>query len=219
MKGKSENAKGENIRLLSAIKFGFLNTKSFGFLKGRRKNAKDTEFLFFVFCVLAFALCFPAATQAQPEEADVAPPPIKSISKEEKQQLDAEPNIKKFTQVALTLMETRLKNAETLTGENNYREALNTLGGFQILLENTLGFLSRNNIESDKVQNNLKKLEMSLREQTARLEVMRRAMPSKYAFYVHRLIRVVRDARSKAVEPLFSDTVVPQRQLQSPTKP
>lgn len=212
MKGKRQNAKGENILPpLEVIKPRL-------FFNGKMKNAKGSRFLFFAFCVLTLACSLPAAAQAQPEETDVAPPPIKSISKEEKQQLDAEPNIKKFTQIALTLMEVRLKNAETLTNENNYREALNTLGGFQILLENTLGYLSKNNMESDKVQNNLKKLEMSLREQTSRLEVMRRAMPSKYAFYVQKLIRVVRDARSKAVEPLFSDTVVPQAQQQPQTQ-
>jgi hypothetical protein len=54
-----------------------------------------------------------------------------------------------------------------------------------------------------------------LREQTGRLEVMRRAMPSRYAFYVQKLIRFVRDARTKAIEPLFGETVMPQPQ----TKP
>jgi hypothetical protein len=214
MKGKRQSATGENVRL-PAIKFGFLNNIRFRFINnGKSKNANGTEFLFFASCLFTLAFCFPATALAQPEEADVAPPPMKLISKEEKQQLEAEPNVKKYTQLALELMETRLKNAETLTTENNYREALNTLGGFQILLENTLGFLSRNNIESDKVQTNLKKLEISLREKTSRLEIMRRAMPSRYAFYVQKLIRIVRDARSKAVEPLFSDTVVPQPQLQ-----
>jgi hypothetical protein len=42
---------------------------------------------------------------------------------------------------------------------------------------------------------------------------MRRAMPSRYGFYVQKLIRIVRDARTKAIEPLFDDTVLPQSQL------
>lgn len=203
MKGESEKLKGENALLLWVINRRCLN--------GKLKNANGIQFLFFALCLFAFTFCFSARTaQAQPaEDPDVAPPPLKAISKEEKQQLDSEQNIKKYTQLALSLMETRLKTAETQTNESNYREALNTLGGFQILLENTLGFLSKNNPENDKVQNNLKRLELSLREQASRLEIMRRAMPSRYAFHVLKLIRVVRDARSKAVEPLFSDTVVP----------
>jgi hypothetical protein len=201
MKGKRQKVKGESLGV-QLVKFGFS--------KGKLKCANGNQFLFFAFCLFTFAFCFPSIASAQPEEPEVAPPPIRSISKEEKQQLEAESNVKKYTQLALSLMETRLKNAETLTTETNYREALNTLGGFQILLENTLGFLSRNNVENDKVQENLKKLELTLRGQTSRLEVVRRAMPSRYAFYVQKLIRIVRDARTKAIEPLFGETVVPQ---------
>jgi hypothetical protein len=192
-----------------------LRITRFGFLKGKLKCADGNQFLFFAFCLFTFAFCFPSIAAAQSDEPDVAPPPIRSISKEEKQQLEAQPDVKKHTLLALNLMETRLKNAETLTTETNYREALNTLGGFQILLENTLGFLSRNNVENDKVQSNLKKLELTLREQTSRLEVIRRAMPSRFAFYVQKLIRIVRDARTKAIEPLFGETVIPEPQ----TKP
>lgn len=202
MKDESEKSKVENI-WLRVIKSRTLN--------GKFENANGIQFLFFAFCLFAFAFCFSATPAlAQPaEEIETAPPPLKSISKEEKLQLESEPNIKKYTQLALNLMEMRLKAAETQTNENNYREALDTLGGFQTLLENTLGFLSRNDVESDKVQNNLKRFELSLREKTSRLEVMRRAMPSRYAFHVQKLIRIVRDARSRAVEPLFGETVVP----------
>lgn len=206
MKGKGQESNVKSIRR-RIVKYGFP--------EGKLKTANGNQFLFFAFCLFVFAFCFPASASAQPEDVDIAPPPVKVISKEEKQQLEAEANVKKFTQIALGLMEARLKTAESQTTENNYRDALNTLGGFEILLENTLGFLSKNNTENDKVQNNLKKLELTLREQTGRLEVMRRAMPSKYAFYVQKLIKIVRAARTKAVEPLFSNTVVPQPQ----TKP
>ncbi|HEX9960831.1 MAG TPA: hypothetical protein VGB00_07860 [Pyrinomonadaceae bacterium] len=199
MNAKRQNAKGESRRLRIT------------FSNGESKTVNGTQFLFLAFCLLTFAFCFPASALAQPEEIEIAPPPLKSLSKEEKQQLDAEQNVKKYTQLALSLMEARLKTAETLLNENNYREALNTLGGFQILLESTLTFLSRNNSESDKVQYNFKRFELTLRGQTPRLEVMRRAMPSRYAYHVQKLIRVVRDARTKAIEPLFDDTVVPQK--------
>jgi len=202
MRGKRQKAKGKIFQLW-LTKFRFLN--------GKRQTAGDAHFLFFAVLLFTFAFCFPSTALAQPEELDVAPPPLKSISKEEKMQLENEQNVKRYTQLALNLMEMRLKNAETLTTENNYREALNTLGGFQILLENTLVFLSRNDKESDRVQNNFKKLELTLRGQTLRLEVMRRAMPPRYAYYVQKLIKVVRDARTKAVEPLFDDTVVPEK--------
>jgi hypothetical protein len=203
MNGKGQKAKDESLRLLM-MKFQFLN--------GNRQPAIGIHFLFIAFCLFTFTFCFPATAFAQPEEElEIAPPPIKAISKEESQQLESEPNVKKHTQLALSLMEARLKTAETQTTESNYPEALKTLGGFQILLEKTLGFLSKNDKENDKVQNNFKRLELSLRAQVSRLEILRRAMPSRFAYYVQKLIKAVRDARSKAVEPLFGDSVVPER--------
>jgi hypothetical protein len=203
MKGKSKKAEGEILQLWM-MKVWFFD--------GNRQSTIGNRFLVFAFCLFTFAFCFPLTAWAQPEdELEIAPPPIKAISKEESQQLEAEPNVKKHTQLALNLMEARLKTAETQTTENNYPEALKTLGGFQILLEKTLGFLSKNDTESDKVQNNFKRLELSLRGQVARLEILRRAMPSRFAYYVQKLIKTVRDARSKAVEPLFGDSVVPER--------
>jgi hypothetical protein len=203
MKGTRHKAQGKIFQFWT-MKLRFLN--------GEPETANGMRFLFFAFCLFTFAFFFPAAAFAQPEdELEIAPPPVKTISKMENQQLEAEPNVKKHTQLALNLMEARLKSAESLTTENNYREALNTLGGFQILLEKTLGFLSKNDTESDKVQNNFKRLELSLRGHVSRLEILRRAMPSKFAYYVQKLIKVVREARAKAVEPLFDDTVVPER--------
>jgi hypothetical protein len=106
-------------------------------------------------------------------------------------------------------MEARLKSAETLTAESNYSETLDALAGFHALLENTLGFLLKNDVANGKVQSNFKRFELALRAQTPRLELIRRELPSNYGYHVQKLIRAVRDARSKAVEPLFSDTVVP----------
>lgn len=203
MKDQRHKAQGKMFRF-GIVKFSFIVRKS--------QKAKGAHISPFAFLLFTFLFCFPALVFAQPEgEIEVAPPPVKFISKEEKLQLEGESNVKKHLQLALNLMEARLKNAETLTTENNYREALNTLGGFQILLENTLSFLSRNDTENDKVQNNLKRLELALREQTPRLEVMRRAMPSSYAYYVQKLIKTVREARTKAIEPLFGDSVVPEK--------
>ena len=42
--------------------------------------------------------------------------------------------------------------------------------------------------------------------------LIRREIPVEYDPYLKSLIRYLRDARTKAVEPLFADTVVPSRQ-------
>ncbi|MEK7855704.1 MAG: hypothetical protein AAB288_06415, partial [Acidobacteriota bacterium] len=61
-----------------------------------------------------------------------------------------------------------------------------------------------------KVLNNFKRLEIGLRQFRPRLELIRRGIPSEYEPYLRSLIQYVRDARAKAVEPLFGDSVVPR---------
>ncbi|HXG83878.1 MAG TPA: hypothetical protein VNI84_07615, partial [Pyrinomonadaceae bacterium] len=70
-------------------------------------------------------------------------------------------------------------------------------------------FLNKNDTGRGKVLNNFKRLELSLRRFVPRIELIRRELPAKYEFYVRNLIKNVRAARSKAVEPFFSDSVVP----------
>ena len=82
------------------------------------------------------------------------------------------------------------------------------LGGFDALIDDTLAFLKKNVSGHGKALNNYKKLEICLRKFTPRIELIRRELPAKYEYYVRGLMREVRAARSKAVEPMFADTVV-----------
>jgi hypothetical protein len=170
----------------------------------------NRKFMFFCLLLLTFHLSlFALSANAQTDEpADAEPPPIKNFTTEEKNQLDAVTDAKPRTELALKLMETRLKKAEDLYAQESYAEMFVELGGFQALIDNTLNFLNRSDNGSRKVFSNYKKLEMSLRGYLNRLEIMRRELPIKYEFYVRGLEKVVRDARTKAVEPLFSDTIV-----------
>lgn len=173
-------------------------------LSGSRK------FIFFglLLCSFQFSV-FTSSAFAQDEPKDAEPPPLKMISKEEKKALEGETEIKNRTNLALMLMEGRLKKAEDLNSKGAYEEMFGELGGFHALIDYTLNFLNRNDNGSKAIINNFKKLELSLRAYISRLEIIRRELPTKYEFYVRGLVKTVRDARTKAVEPLFSDTVVP----------
>jgi hypothetical protein len=142
------------------------------------------------------------------EQKDTAPPPLKILSKEEARQLSAETDIKKRTKLALVLMELRLKKAEELNAQQQFTEMYEELGGFHALVDRSLEFLDRNDDGGGKVLNNFKRLEMSLRAFLPRLEVIRRDLPEKYEFYVRELGKSIRSARSRAIDPLFSETVV-----------
>jgi len=159
--------------------------------------------------LLLTACCSPLIVPAQEDEQrDTAPPPLKIVSKEETRQLNAETDIKKRTKLALDLMEIRLKKAEELNSQERFAEMFDELGGFHALVDKILDFLNRNDNGSGKVLNNFKRVEMSLRAFLPRLELIRRDLPEKYEFYVRDLAKSVRNARARAIEPLFGDTVV-----------
>jgi len=163
--------------------------------------------------LLLAAYCSLLTVSAQPEQPfyETAPPPLKVISKAEKSQLDSASDIKERTKLALELMEVRLLKAEEFDTKEQFAEMFTELGSFHALVENTINFLNEKNNNSGKILNNFKRIELSLRKYITRLELIRRDLPIRYELYVRNLVKHIREARSKAVEPLFDDTVVPDR--------
>lgn len=164
--------------------------------------------LVFIACGLpgaAFAQAGPHILDEPPP--DVAPPPLRMISVADRKTLDSQTNLKKRTEVSMQLMETKLLNAEKYNAEDNFTQSIKDLSEFQAVLENTFSYLEKNDV-SNKADNRFKQLEIFLRRQVPRLETLRRVMPYKYGYYVLKLMKVVRDTRAKAVEPLFAESVV-----------
>lgn len=173
------------------------------------KNARTNT----VFRLLAGAAVFAflaIGAGAQIETDDPAPPPLKFVTKADLARLEAVSDVKKRTQTALDLMSERLKMAETLGAQDQLDEMYKELGGFHGIMDNTLAFLDSSDKSRGKVLNNYKKFEMGLRQFRPRLELIRRDIPTRYEAYVRNLILYLREARAKAVEPLFSDSVVPR---------
>ena len=139
---------------------------------------------------------------------DAVPPPLKIITKEEGNKLSAETKIKKRTKLSLELMDIRMISAENFAGKKQYVEMFKELGRFHALVDNALDFLNKNNKGRKKILNEYKRFEIGLRPFLPRLELIRRELPAKYEYYVRGLAIKVRDARSKAVAPMFGDSVV-----------
>lgn len=159
-----------------------------------------------LFCLLTIVLgCGEAA--AQPESV---PPPTKVISKTEKADLEAKTDEKDRTVFALALMDGHLKQAEKFVADQDYYNLYVELGAFHYLMDNTLDFLLRHNNGSSRMRNNLKRYEIGLRGFTPRLELIRRELPERYEPYVFKLLKYLRETRTKAIEPLFGDTVIKQ---------
>jgi hypothetical protein len=166
-------------------------------------------------CVLSLTVSiFGQGTDTIPESeyADAAPPPVRAMSKGERSQLVTENGVKDRTKLALELMNARLTRAEEFNAKGDFTQMYNELGGFHALMDDTLDFLYGNSKSRDSVLNNFKRFELGLRKFGPRIGVIRREIPTEYDPYLKSLIRYLRDARTKAVEPLFADTVVPSRQ-------
>ncbi|MEP7213606.1 MAG: hypothetical protein ABI791_11040 [Acidobacteriota bacterium] len=179
-------------------------SRSFRFVKRGIVDAVPICFVLF--------LVFFATTAAQTPDLDSpAPPPLRKISKGEKEQLNSQQESKRRIEVALRLMDGRMKKAEELKAGENFDAMFLELGGFHGLMDNTLDFITRENRRTGKALNYFKKYELGLRSFTPRLELVRRDLPTRYDPYVLRLLRYMRDARSKAIEPFFDDTVIPNK--------
>jgi hypothetical protein len=187
-------------------------------MKGRKSGNADAEIksnVYLILFSLAFIACgLPSAVFAQAgpfildePPADVAPPPLRMLSTADRKTLDSQPNLKKRTEISMQLMETKLASAEKFNTEDNFTQSIKDLSDFQAVLENTFTYLERNDV-NNKADNRFKQLEIFLRRQVPRLETLRRVMPYKYGYYVLKLMKVVRDTRAKAVEPLFAESVV-----------
>src|SRR6266404_5930895 len=177
-------------------------------VKSKKVKGKSRNRFLLLFCLFTFYFLLSNAS-AQDDPPDSAPPPLKLMSKQERASLEAQSDVKMHTRLDLDFMEARLAKAEKLTTSSDYDGMFFELGGFQGLLDNSLDFLTKHDNKSDKFLNNFKKLEIGLREFVPRLETIRREIPLKYESYVAKLVKYVRDARTKAVEPLFSNSVVP----------
>lgn len=153
-------------------------------------------------CVLTTFAAAPSLAQD-----DDAPPPSRTVTKEDRDRLAQQTDVKNHMKLALELMNTHLTAAEHYDSQSNFESAYSELGGFQGLLEDTIGFLLAKSDDSGRSMDAFKKFEIGIRAFSPRIEAIRRDLPPKYDEYVRTLLKCVRDARSKAVEPLFDDTV------------
>jgi hypothetical protein len=177
-------------------------------------NGRQTAGLIFVF-IVAF-LTFPYIVSGQDDDFDIAPPPLKSITKDEQNRLDAEYDSKNRIKLAMGLMDARLSVAEKLNASENYDAMFTELGHFAGFLDYSLLYLAHQDPNKKGTLDSYKRIEIALRPFITRLEVIRRNLPIRYEQYVRELLKSLRLARTKALEPQFSDTVIPNSSHNSP---
>ena len=192
-------------------------TRVFNFFQANVGINKHRIFFFLLLFTFHLSLFTFGALAQTDEPADAEAPPLKMFTTAEKNQLETVTDPKKRTELALNLMEARLKKAEEHFTREEFAEMFPQLGGFHALVDDTINFLYRNNYDNRKSHQNFKRVEMALRGFLSRIEIIRRDLPLKYEFYVRGLAKTVRDARTRAVDPLFSNSVVPAAAIETTT--
>ncbi|MDQ4123168.1 MAG: hypothetical protein M3209_17160 [Acidobacteriota bacterium] len=162
-----------------------------------------------VFCLTG--LVFGQQESQQPDYEDpneTAPPPVIAMSGAEKLQLNSETDIKRRTQLCLTLADARLRSAEAATEREDYQTALADLGSYQAIIDNHIKFLERGNYSGGKVRDNFRRMDITLRSYTPRIEMIRRTTPFEFAVHLKTILNFTRDARARALDSFFDDSIL-----------
>ena len=171
--------------------------------------------------VLLLGFACPLAARAQDPQPSptplTAPPPLKVISKEERQQLDQTKDTKDRLKLSIELADARLTKAEQLTMQTEYEAALNEVGTYHALIEDALDNLNSLKQDSNKTRDLYKRLELALRADGPRLTAMRRITPLEFAVWIKKVEDFARAGRTEALNSFYGHTVV--REKNNPEKP
>ena len=162
------------------------------------------------FCMLVgLLICTAPAALGQDKVLQFlpAPPPVKSVSRDERAQLNAARDTKARMRATLEFAEARLSIAESLTAGQQYEGACAQLGNYQGLIENLLAFLNEKEPNKNRIRDTFKRLEMALRVHGARIEALRRVTPSEHAVNVKAILDFAARARTEALNSFFGNAL------------
>ena len=155
-------------------------------------------------CILSLG-----AIAQQPRSPQLpAPPPMRSVSLQERSQLNASRDPKSRIRNTIDLAAGRLTRTEEFTSQNRFDLASEELGGYLGLIDNVRAFIAGLNREKASTRDLYRHLEIALRAHIPRLAVMRRSTPASYAGNLKAAEEYVRDARSEALDSFYGHSVL-----------
>jgi hypothetical protein len=165
--------------------------------------------------VVTGAICVSLA-QGQPAPQVQAPPPMKSIPLEERNQINRAGDTKTRIRRTIEFAEQHLQHSETLAAEQKYDQALTALGNYLALMDDGLEYLSKLSDDPGKNRDRYKQIELALRAHGPRLTTMRRATPLEYATRIKEVEDFARQGRTEALNAFYGNTVVHERMKPPP---
>jgi len=139
-----------------------------------------------------------------------APPPMKFIPRNEREQLATAKDAKERTRSIIEMADGHLLRAEEFTAGKKHDSALIEIGNYMALVEDAMGFLRGMKRDSNRTRDLYKRLELALRAQGLRLAAMRRITPAEYAGQITAAGEFARDQRTEALKAFYGHTVVPE---------
>ncbi len=156
-------------------------------------------------------LTVPIFAQPEPRLQDTAPPPLKTISRVERSQIDAEKDSKERVKITLELAESHLTNAETKTREEDFNGAAAEAGKYWALVEDVFAFMKTMKTDNNKRRDLYKRIELRLRAHGPRLNLIRRSTPAEHAVWIKQLEDFAREGRTEALNSFYGHTVVQEK--------
>lgn len=178
------------------------------------------RFVFSAPLLLLFALMCAPSISAQDEQPQptpqptplTAPPPFKTILKEERAQIEQTRDAGKRLKMTIDFSVAHLTKAEQETTQANYDRAAAEVGMYHALIENALEYLKTFKRDSNKTRDLYKRLELALRGHGPRLTNMRRTTPLEFAVWLKKVEDFAREGRTEALNSFYGHTVVREAQ-------
>jgi hypothetical protein len=136
-----------------------------------------------------------------------APPPLKTISRLERSQLNDSKDAKARVRTTLELALVHLAEAEAQTSQHDYPAAAAGAGRYWALVEDLFAFLKTMRTDSDKTRDLYKRVEMALRAHGPRLSAIRRGTPAEYSVWIKEIEDFARNGRTEALNSFYGHTV------------
>ena len=149
------------------------------------------------------------AAQQQPRSPQMpAPPPMRVVSRLERDQLAAARDPKSRVRTTIELAADHLTRAESLTSQKNFAQASEELGGYLGLIDDAVKFIGGLVRDKGSTRDLYRHLDIALRTHIPRIAVMRRSTPAEYAPSLKAAEEHARDTRADALESFYGHTVL-----------
>ncbi|HEY0431931.1 MAG TPA: hypothetical protein VGC61_08920 [Pyrinomonadaceae bacterium] len=182
--------------------------------ENQRRTIRSTTVM-----LLLVLLYVPTFAVQEPRATDqTAPPPLKIITRVEREQLAAAKDEKQRVKLSVELAEAHLLKAEAQTNEQQFDLAAAEAGMYWAIIEDVFSFMKASGRDNTKKRDLYKRLELSLRAHAPRLTIMRRNTPAAHAVWIKEIEEFARKGRTEALNSFYGTTVIRENPQKSEAK-